>query len=249
MSSILDALRKLEKNTDDEKDPGFVWPHPVDSKDALSKRLRRGVGITPLIGVFLLTFVVGGSLLVFWDTKKMDIMENSANTESSTASTSNTPAVGNMSAPVPGGENKPVQTGDVSRPETQNPHVYEKDTAGNGSDTGNDTKDDTYGYDSDTNTKQSASEAKAPPMDKDTAAMMARIPKSMIPPQKIVDSRWLTLQAISWSNDPATRIAVINSQIVKEGRQVDGGLIVRIDRDYVVIEKDGEQQMLPFNHH
>lgn len=62
-----------------------------------------------------------------------------------------------------------------------------------------------------------------------------------------MESNWLKLHAISWSSNPLNRIAVINSQIVKEGRRVEGGLVKRIDKDYVVIEKDGEDLMLPFN--
>lgn len=47
------------------------------------------------------------------------------------------------------------------------------------------------------------------------------------------------VHAISWSKDPSHRLAVINSSVVHEGERVDGGMVVRIDKDGVVIRKEG----------
>lgn len=76
--------------------------------------------------------------------------------------------------------------------------------------------------------------------------LIRNLPQDLVPPDKTVPGNWLTLHAISWSSDPSSRIAVINSQIVREGRRIEGGYVKRIDKDYVVIEKDGEDLMLPF---
>lgn len=45
----------------------------------------------------------------------------------------------------------------------------------------------------------------------------------------------LTLQAISWSTDPARRLAVINGRICREGEPVDGYVLVRINPDNVLL--------------
>ena len=61
-----------------------------------------------------------------------------------------------------------------------------------------------------------------------------------------VDDSWLKLQAISWSEDPKNRIAVINNQIVREGGSVDEGQIFRIEREFIVVEGKGKKWRLEF---
>ncbi len=48
-------------------------------------------------------------------------------------------------------------------------------------------------------------------------------------------SAGLTLQAISWSADPARRLAVINGRLCREGEPVDGYVLVRISTDDVLL--------------
>ena len=64
--------------------------------------------------------------------------------------------------------------------------------------------------------------------------------------EKIVDSNWLSLQALSWEDDPKRRIAVINGKIVKEGSMVDRGTVVRIRPDAVIIQSQGKSYLLQF---
>jgi len=45
----------------------------------------------------------------------------------------------------------------------------------------------------------------------------------------------LTLQAISWSPEPARRLAVINGRLCREGEPVDGFVVVRINQDDVLL--------------
>lgn len=97
--------------------------------------------------------------------------------------------------------------------------------------------------------KTEESVAEADGLDEEMEELLARVPKEMLPPQKVVEGGWLKLHAISWSDDPERRIAVINAKLVKEGRRIEGALISRIERDYVVIEKNGEEMMLPFGNH
>ncbi|MBT4364700.1 MAG: hypothetical protein HOD17_09465 [Desulfobacteraceae bacterium] len=66
-------------------------------------------------------------------------------------------------------------------------------------------------------------------------------------PEHIIDESILKLQAISWSETPDDRIAVINSRIVKEGDSVDGCYIIRIDEDYISVLYDNEKWQLRFS--
>jgi transcription elongation factor len=42
-------------------------------------------------------------------------------------------------------------------------------------------------------------------------------------------------------------MAVINNRIVHEGEMVDKGLIVRIDKDSVIVRRDGEEWRVHFD--
>jgi hypothetical protein len=57
----------------------------------------------------------------------------------------------------------------------------------------------------------------------------------------------LKLQAISWSRNPANRIAVINGNILREGAALEGYSISRIAKDEVVVRKGAEEWKLVFN--
>jgi hypothetical protein len=57
----------------------------------------------------------------------------------------------------------------------------------------------------------------------------------------------LKLQAISWSQNPANRIAVINGNILREGAVLEGYSINRIAKDEVVVRKGAEEWKLVFN--
>jgi hypothetical protein len=259
VSSILDALKKLEKDkaaqnpeAGQEENLGFTWPVPIDSKEAHSKRLGKKIGIAPLIGVFILTFLVGGGVLLFWDFFRAETSDNIKKTATGD------PIMEKYPPPIsPASENGSVQggppnlapnpkaTAETGASSSQYRHESEREWPGKG----DESADDTYGTDKVGNGKDSRMEVISPTLDKETNEMIARIPKDMLPPKKVADSKWLTLQGISWSKNPQERVAVINSQIVKEGRKVDNALVMRIEKDYVVVEKDGEKFMVPFNHH
>lgn len=54
------------------------------------------------------------------------------------------------------------------------------------------------------------------------------------------------LQGVRWSEVPSRRIAVINSQILREGGTLEGARIVTIERDGVRLRVGGELQFLAF---
>lgn len=56
----------------------------------------------------------------------------------------------------------------------------------------------------------------------------------------------LRIQAISWNEDPARRLAVINSRVCREGEHVSGYRIIRINPDDIVVSADGKRGKLLF---
>jgi Type II secretion system protein B len=51
----------------------------------------------------------------------------------------------------------------------------------------------------------------------------------------------IEIQAIAWSKDPKSRLAVINGLILREGETIDNVMVVHIGNDTVVFEKDREE--------
>jgi len=59
-------------------------------------------------------------------------------------------------------------------------------------------------------------------------------PGSVVP---VLDDSSMKLQAISWSSDPAGRMAIINGKICREKDRVDGYVIKKISSGDVVLVK------------
>lgn len=54
------------------------------------------------------------------------------------------------------------------------------------------------------------------------------------------------IQAISWSDIPEQSLAVINSQVLREGDGIDGYQIQRINPDDIILQRDGKAFRLDF---
>jgi len=100
-----------------------------------------------------------------------------------------------------------------------------------------------------------------------TATPVAISPKSTIPKKDIKQPRHnnfktgssqpipseapkelgLTLQAITWLNNPRKRFTVINNSIIRLGEMVDGFRLMRIEEEQVTVEKDNRKWLLKFN--
>jgi len=61
------------------------------------------------------------------------------------------------------------------------------------------------------------------------------------------DASTYNLQGVRWSETPSRRIAVINSQILREGGVLDGAKILTITAEGVVLDVDGSRQFLAFS--
>ena len=60
-------------------------------------------------------------------------------------------------------------------------------------------------------------------------------------PVKQANETHLEIQAIAWSNDSESRIAVINSRIIREGGSVEGVLVKKIGKDEIIFSKEGDE--------
>ena len=67
-------------------------------------------------------------------------------------------------------------------------------------------------------------------------------------PVKRSNQTKIEVQAIAWSNDPKSRLAVINGSILREGESIDNVIVMHIGKDAVVFKKgeDGWKQMFGF---
>ena len=56
----------------------------------------------------------------------------------------------------------------------------------------------------------------------------------------------MKLQALTWSREPHKRIAVVNNRILHEGESVSGYLLITINQDDVVFDREGKTWKLSF---
>jgi hypothetical protein len=67
-------------------------------------------------------------------------------------------------------------------------------------------------------------------------------------PVKQADESKLQLQAIAWSIDPESRLAVVNGRVLREGGSIEKVLITHIGKNEVIFKKGGEEWKQVFRH-
>lgn len=67
-------------------------------------------------------------------------------------------------------------------------------------------------------------------------------------PVKQSDESKLQLQAIAWSSDPESRLAVVNGRVLREGGSIEKVFITYIGKNEVVFKKGGEEWKQLFRH-
>ncbi len=67
-------------------------------------------------------------------------------------------------------------------------------------------------------------------------------------PATLLTNTTLKIQAISWSQIPQDRLAVVNSQLVREGQSIDGYRVKQINSDDMILSREGLDWMLKFVH-
>jgi hypothetical protein len=90
------------------------------------------------------------------------------------------------------------------------------------------------------------SNKKIKPLKTATPGLPSKIADAMpVSVEPLEDSK-LRLQAISWSEKPENRIAVINSNILREGDSVEGFRIIQIYQDEVLVRAGAKEWKLVF---
>ncbi len=243
MSSILKALKKLEKDLPEDDDAGHLRIKEIDTKAAIGNSVKSGRGVQGTVLIFTGALAVSAILALgavggfkFLKQPPGDhVPENRSfsKNESGYNLQDNQDREEKMSVPV---EN--IWKNDMDKSLVQKMTV------------GNQEKDAPVMLELE---KQPPFE-NLPPVDtvsetvppQLTVPETKKIPAGHVPPEKMADESWLKLQAISWSAYPEKRMAVINNCIVREGGSIEEGMVKRIDKEYVVIYAKGEDWQLRF---
>jgi len=229
VSSILEALKKVEKEAEEKVPRPFEWPQPLDARQSLGRRLqsrqqKRFFSYKNALIFFFSTTLLLLTVLFFPKTV-----------------TQNTQPVKTIAPVVV--EKKTIQPARKI--------FFEKTDAGvNAFETVEpDVRKVTDAYQAN-KTKDAVSGMVDAPEESEATIVMATAGVDGISGELLLkkeESGLLTLHGISWSSEPSKRMAVINSTIAREGRIIEGVRVVRIDKKHVVIEKGGEKLVLTFD--
>ena len=232
MSSILKALKKLETETTDKEPKQFIWPQPVDTKAAFDSRLQDRFSLKFLSYKVALIFFCSTTLILLMFISYSAHLQNKAEPV------------------VPVAVNGKIENQAKKTPEV----VEEKTKTSTNAFAPVESKQKLRVQVEETETvKEPREEVKNEELVIKSSLDQEPVEEDFIKegvytePAKRTTVGWLTLQGISWSSEPSKRMAVINSIIAREGKMVEGCRVVRIDKKYVVIEKNGEELMLTFD--
>jgi hypothetical protein len=249
MSSILKALKRAENDSPDQGDenrPSFNVRALSSQKLKKRSSLLRPGSVAGLVALTVVLAIVSYSLL-FTDNnippqapyvaKKSQVLEiqpdiarnqkQKQNRDDSVDKPSDLPE-----APIeilPKSAAQAIDLSKLSNAIVSKPESVDKVPAGSAF--SNTTKEKTM-VPSDTNP------LKKTQIKKDT-------PKQKIPP---LENENLRIQAISWNEEPATRIAVIDNKVLSEGDFVQDYRLVLIEKNSVILHYSGNDYRLEFKY-
>ena len=272
MSTILRALQKVETDrTKNVQQPGPV--HPVKTSDTISKRLtslwyqqlgKRLLWIGSSVAIVLLTLMV---MLNFFGKdshkKSSSQISPSKNSESKTSLPHRIPSLKSR--------DQRIQTPGPTRPKTLAPKPsydpsYRPDRFANKFAAPKASTENTVNPPKTKTSPPLETETISPrpdtndlsPKPDDSLTKEATQPEASVEileddPEELryaqvdlLDNDALELQAISYSNSPDQRIAVINNEIIHQGQSLAGYKVVYIGPDEVVVEQGQSQWKLIF---
>lgn len=216
MSSILKALKKLERELQDKKGVQ-LWSRSADTQKAVANIVRgnRYLG-RPLEMLLAVAFLSVSGLTIG---SHLPLLEKKVKPRNETASRSfqisrprenSMPQIPHARKEAPKTSNPPV-----NKPQEPVPPKIEQTV----------TKKEERGTLSEDNPQR----------------VTAQKP---ITRQESAEKLELNLQAIAWSKDPKGRIAVINNRVIREGGSIEGFSVVRIAMDEVSVQKGGKEWKL-----
>lgn len=213
MSSILKALKKIEREFPEKSEIRF-WQQEINTQKIVHKHMKDNLRFTKHFFIFLAAIILAaGGGLVLGRKPWEKVPSLVAKTETLPPKPSN-----HTSAMKPLGNKQVFANKMEIKPEKPLTHT-EKETAGQ----------DSINKDRVTNKSAEKSE-------KITKAKRF----ASIPVKQTGESR-LELQAIAWSSDPKSRIAVINGRVLREGESVERVLVTHIGKAEVIFRKGSEE--------
>jgi len=229
MSSILDALKRMEE---EEKSAGNVSFSGVGP----GKKMRLG-RLIPFLVVFAagVGLAAAGFYLAYGP-------ESPVVAESAAPATT---SVFRVVAPTPSSNIKPSGTQPVPRPTQQ---VAASPAASHESAPNHDSAPASHTELAITQGLASppAQSPQAQPQPADSSQGAPEASPDELRNLPAADALAYRLQGIRWSQTPSRRIAVINSQIMREGATVDGARVLSITKEGVVLEVAGMRMFLAF---
>jgi hypothetical protein len=256
LSSILKALKKLERNPPDQ-DLYQPWSEQIDHKEVVTGRVKKNWRAVKLLrSVLLVLLLAAVGWLGFSQRQRIfqlistaKIFESQPDTGSGAAAprkpTTNDQTIAKPIQPAP---TTKATAGRYAQAETRTPSPQTKGLPPPPRDPGSTARDSAIAA---PKPQTSVSRPALPPQDA-AASPPSKSSKKPLLRAKAQDSlaslsqSSLKLQAIAWSDDVQRRLAVINGRILREGGSVDGFVIKQIRRDDVVVSDGKESWKLEF---
>ena len=213
MSSILKALKKIEREFP-EKSEIRSWQQEINTQKIFHKRMKDNLRFTKHFFIFLVAIILAaGGGLILGRKPWEKVPSPIAKTETLPPKPSN-----HTSAMKPLGKKLVLANKMEIKPEKPLTHT-EKETAWQ-----------------DSINKDRVANKSAEKSEKITKAKRF----TSIPVKQTGESR-LELQAIAWSSDPKSRIAVINGRVLREGESFESVLVTHIGKAEVIFRKGSEE--------
>ena len=248
MSSILDALKKAERESAIDRSAGTPWPAPLSMQSPHRKRSRRWW--VPL--GFVVGLCVSG--VVFWQVRQSDITRPA---DSMSVLPSRQLPNPNHSVPLPVAEvQKPIV------PLAEQPQTLPGKTLIDASphqSTGNAPASDVQVSDAMAVAKPVQPEKKllrsaipdpepvsapvenATPLSAETALTSQSVAVPLNTEKFFKSDPRIELQALVWAPESAARFVVINNRLIKEGGSLDKIIVVRINPDDVLLAEGSDR--------
>ncbi len=230
MSAILEALKRIEREP--QQSNVEFSPQQVDPRKSLEKRLRKQRLKRRSIGVLVVLFVLGGGAwgAIQYRPWRDWTVDREKRLSSLPAEASQERSVGTAPASKSSGDQRSVALSErrIRRPDTAKPNVTPKaepipsreQFLKSGP---RDIRQDDKGT--------------APPTQMKTS------------PAHFAEESGFKLDALVWSNNPKSRFAVINGQIVRAGETIKGTSVAGIERDHVSLRTGNRTWELRLNIH
>lgn len=225
MSSILKALKKVERKSP-RKEESTTLLEKIDTNKAINRRVKGVWLVNRILFVLMVILILGIGSWFLW-TYRGPLAERLASKSPATKPADKAlvePVRAEKKAPEPDANKEQVmeETPDVNlTPEEAFPST-QNDTA-----------------------PPQVVKPSEQPEDSAAGGPASDMPQG-VGVTKPIDANRYKLEAIVWSNNPESRFAVVNGQIVRSGTSLEGLSVTEIGRDHVAVRSKKSEWKLRF---